>query len=468
MQTKVKSTRSLLLCTIAIMFMAIHTAMADQVAIAITDLSGKGVSGMEASIVSDFLREAIVNTGSFRLVERSSMEQILSEQKFQLSGCTSDECAIQMGKLLNVQAVVVGSVSKFGERFYISVRMVDVEKGIVSLADTVNTDNMEGIQPACVALANRMATGKTGAPTAYRSKRKESVIKDEAKVIIKSRPTEADIYINGELRGKTPSKLVLPYGKYKIKVIKDKKEYKKALTIKTRIPKRIVAVLKIPPTELDITSVPDNAVVFIDRKQKGRTPYKKKLAPGEYRIAVAKRGYKTHVEEALKLESNQKKKLEISLKKKGEEKAPEKSRPEKIPKKRKPPVEKISKLGIGFYYPGICLRLFTNAFSIEARGTSIDEITTYGGRIYLTLNPRSEGSYVLLGGEYSNISGKTEYQEYTGIATGGFIGLELFAGKTFSVLMDIGPYNVNLKSDYKGIEVSDYYTISNIGINIYF
>ena len=57
------------------------------------------------------------------------MQQILEEQNFQLTGCTSDECAVEIGQLLSVNTMVAGSIGKVGATFSIVVRIIDVQTG---------------------------------------------------------------------------------------------------------------------------------------------------------------------------------------------------------------------------------------------------------------------------------------------------------------------------------------------------
>ena len=64
------------------------------------------------------------------------METILTEQDFQLTGCTSDECLVEVGQLLGAQMMVGGSISKVGDMYTASARMVDVETSqVVMVAD---------------------------------------------------------------------------------------------------------------------------------------------------------------------------------------------------------------------------------------------------------------------------------------------------------------------------------------------
>ena len=86
-------------------------------AVAILDLEGRGISEMEAQTLTDRMRSELVNTGAVTIVERSQMQEILEEQGFQQTGCTSDECAVEVGKLLGVQNMITGSIGKIGTSY---------------------------------------------------------------------------------------------------------------------------------------------------------------------------------------------------------------------------------------------------------------------------------------------------------------------------------------------------------------
>ncbi len=100
-----------------------------QTSIAVLELEGKGLTDMEASILTDRLRHELFQSGKYRVIERELMGEIIGEQGFQLSECTSTECMVEIGQLLGVDQMVGGSVSKFGSMFSIAVRLVSVETG---------------------------------------------------------------------------------------------------------------------------------------------------------------------------------------------------------------------------------------------------------------------------------------------------------------------------------------------------
>ncbi|SVC69779.1 uncharacterized protein METZ01_LOCUS322633, partial [marine metagenome] len=64
--------------------------------VAILDFEGRGISQMEAQTLTDRLMSEMVNTNAVIMVERNQMEEIMQEQGFQQSGCTTSECAAEV------------------------------------------------------------------------------------------------------------------------------------------------------------------------------------------------------------------------------------------------------------------------------------------------------------------------------------------------------------------------------------
>jgi len=66
--------------------------------------------------ISDMLVDELVNDGSFRVIERKRLDAVLAEQNFANSERTdpSARTLAQLGKVLGVKYLVVGSITKFG------------------------------------------------------------------------------------------------------------------------------------------------------------------------------------------------------------------------------------------------------------------------------------------------------------------------------------------------------------------
>jgi len=138
--------------------------------IAVLDFSPENVSSGEAVVVSSFIRDAFVRNGQYTVVDKGSMEKILAEQAFQQTGCTNQECAVKMGKLLNVHKMVVGRYSVMGTVRFLTASLVDVETGSIERVGKVKGFDVSNADEAASELATQMTTsspapvGKTPEP----------------------------------------------------------------------------------------------------------------------------------------------------------------------------------------------------------------------------------------------------------------------------------------------------------------
>lgn len=98
--------------------------------VAISPLQAKKVDPEEVDLISEALAGELQSTGAFRVMERGQMDRILKEQGVQSSGlCDGNECAVEVGKILGIDKIVVGSVGRIGTLFIINTRLVDVQTG---------------------------------------------------------------------------------------------------------------------------------------------------------------------------------------------------------------------------------------------------------------------------------------------------------------------------------------------------
>ena len=98
--------------------------------VAVLDFEGRGISQLEAATLTDRFTSSLGNTEAVLLVARQEMNEILDEQGFkQKEGCTSVECAAEVGALLGVKNIVNGAVGKIGETYTIDAQMIAVATG---------------------------------------------------------------------------------------------------------------------------------------------------------------------------------------------------------------------------------------------------------------------------------------------------------------------------------------------------
>ena len=101
--------------------------------VAILDFEARGVSVQEVQTLSERMRTEIGNTNAVRLIERKAVEKIMEEQGFQQSGCTTDECASEVGQLLGVQYMISGAIGLMGKTYTIDAKMFTVELSLIHI-----------------------------------------------------------------------------------------------------------------------------------------------------------------------------------------------------------------------------------------------------------------------------------------------------------------------------------------------
>ena len=107
-------------------------ALAQSLKTAVVPLRTQGDVNPDLSeVLTDRIRAQLLQNSSFKVMERSQMDAILKEQGFQSSiyACQDEDCALDLGRMFAVRHLVLGNVSKVGNLYALSLRMVDTESG---------------------------------------------------------------------------------------------------------------------------------------------------------------------------------------------------------------------------------------------------------------------------------------------------------------------------------------------------
>jgi TolB-like protein len=120
-----------------IAFTATGFATGNKPSVAVLDFESMGTEEYLGKAVSEIMRTALVSNQNYRVVERSQINKALSEQKFQQSGNIDDKSAVEIGKVLGADLIIVGSVVKIGNAFTINSRLIDVKTGEAKLGRNV-------------------------------------------------------------------------------------------------------------------------------------------------------------------------------------------------------------------------------------------------------------------------------------------------------------------------------------------
>lgn len=111
-----------------------------RLSVAVLPFEASGDVGKYKDAVTNEMINELVNLRRFRVIERSAIDKIVSEQKIQASGFVDDKTAVKLGKIAGADALVLGNVSVAGSAVKVSARIVDVETGETLIAQDATAD----------------------------------------------------------------------------------------------------------------------------------------------------------------------------------------------------------------------------------------------------------------------------------------------------------------------------------------
>lgn len=271
--------------------------------IAVIDLESRGgLSAAEIGTLTDRLRSMLVRTNTFNVVDRGRMQNILDEQGFQMTGCTSTECAVEAGKILGVEQMLSGTIGRIGTLYTIDVILINTETSqIIKSLTRDYTGGIEGLVAEMKSIANELANIQ---------EKKE--VAATGGVNIQTDPAGIDISIDGKIVGKTPLTVFdLSTGSHALKLSKSGyATYETTINIQANQVRDIVTELQ-RAWMLSISSKPDGADVYINNKKVGNTPYQNSYSDDtELKIELRKENCLPWTDE-LTMDENQTVKAEL-------------------------------------------------------------------------------------------------------------------------------------------------------------
>ena len=128
--------KSIIYLPLIISILLLQFAQSQKISVAVLDFEALMIQDDEAKALTNRIRTELVKTDIYQVVERGQMDEILREQGFQLSGCTSEACIVEAGQLLGVKKMLAGSVSKVGDIYSVELRLIDIMSGKIEKSDS--------------------------------------------------------------------------------------------------------------------------------------------------------------------------------------------------------------------------------------------------------------------------------------------------------------------------------------------
>jgi len=313
-----KHSHSILNFFVCLLFTAnVMAQSSGKVNIAVMNLEAPDVSSSAQLALSDRLRVELFNTGRFSVMERNQMQDILKEQGFQQTGCTTNECVVEAGRLLGVDRMIAGSVGKVGTIYTVSLRMIDIETGRIMLTKTedCNCPIEEVLTTSLKNIALKIA-GMTSDAAEQPVVRRETVV-GEGDFYFTSMPSGAKVYVDDKLLpGTTPlMEEGVAAGTHQIRMEKGYYSGIQTVFLEPNEFKKVELTLVKAKGGLKILSTPFEANIFLDNKPLGLSPQTLTgLDAGEHILKLTKPGY-LDLEEVVTIAGDEIKRISIPLEK---------------------------------------------------------------------------------------------------------------------------------------------------------
>ena len=128
---------------ITALLLFIGLAFCQDITVAVYDFENNGLDDSQVRQITSRLESELEKAG-FKFVERKQIDDLMKEQKFQISGVVDDDDLVEMGTMLGATHVLLGSVGKMSDTYYtITAKLVATGSG--ELEKSANYDAENGL-----------------------------------------------------------------------------------------------------------------------------------------------------------------------------------------------------------------------------------------------------------------------------------------------------------------------------------
>ncbi|MBI9104020.1 MAG: PEGA domain-containing protein [Spirochaetales bacterium] len=180
----------------------------NEVNIAFLGFNARDIPPSGGDILSDLVRNELLKSGQYNVIEREHTALLLEEIAFQHTDLTDQESIASIGNLLGVRKLMTGTIGRLGELSIITLQIIDVETGLIEKVETEEfTGMMEELRkPVRIAVQKILDI--------------EGIEVDRGTYIhVASEPEGVNIYIDGLFEGSSPARIKVPGpGEYRVKL----------------------------------------------------------------------------------------------------------------------------------------------------------------------------------------------------------------------------------------------------------
>jgi len=108
--------------------------------IAVLGFTGNALNSSDLCI-SCLVHDELVKTGRFNMLERWAIEKVFEEAVYPWNECQELDCAIEIGKILAVQKIILGSLNNNDKILTLTLQLIDIKSGKIEHSFTADCKN---------------------------------------------------------------------------------------------------------------------------------------------------------------------------------------------------------------------------------------------------------------------------------------------------------------------------------------
>ena len=251
-----------------LIFLLISSLFAKE-SVAVLELDPIGLTEEEGHILTQRLSSEFINSREYSVIALDKIKKILRKKRYKNyvdfhQYCIDKECAVNIGKIVTADYIVIGSVSKLDSAYKIDVQMIDVQNN--NIISTLIYNHVGEIDillsEGAVSIVRELSTAPPPSKDISRI-----AVNEVGHISIDSSPIGADVFIDDKYISKTPMKSFdSPLGMHKIMLqLNDYDNYSEIINVRLQDTSYVNAQLsKSAYGYLDFYVFPENSNVLIN------------------------------------------------------------------------------------------------------------------------------------------------------------------------------------------------------------
>jgi formylglycine-generating enzyme required for sulfatase activity len=245
------------------------------------------------SLLRRIVMEEAAKLTDYRVMTEENVFAILRDKGVDPNKCGEFECAVEYGRLLQADKIVVGSLSFIEDVYYLTLTIYDassaaIDKTVSRKCPKCRFDDLvEVVRSAADELFGAGRKTRVEEEIGVKPERWELKEAEEEVVKFESEPEGAMVEIDGKPLCNTPCSKLLREGAYKVafKLPKHLTEEREIIVKKGMVPFKV----KLTPDVgyISVQSEPDGIDVFVNKEKAGKTPLTRyEVEPGRYEVLL--------------------------------------------------------------------------------------------------------------------------------------------------------------------------------------